>query len=451
MNTNLEFTTGKILPALIKFTIPLMLSLILQALYGAVDLMVVGQFDTNAQMAAVANGSQIMQAVTMIITGLSMGVTVCIGQAIGAKDNNRISKIIANQIVILGIAALIIMSVLLIFPEQIINLINVPDDAIEYTVEYIRICGIGMIFITAYNGISAIYRGLGNSKTPFIFVLIACIINVFLDLLFVAVFKLGAKGASLATIISQASSVIFSLIYMKKSKLNFKITKSDFFNFNSSKQILKVGLPIATQDFLLQVSFLVITALVNKLGLVASSSIGVSEKLFFFLAIVSMSFLSSLSAYVAQNIGAGKEDRALKATKIAILISFSFNTIVFLLTFFAGDLLTSIFTSDKEVIVETAKYLKSSSFEYLLISFSMCLLGYFNGIGKTTFVMIQGLLTSFFIRIPVSYILINLENTNLFIIGFAVTISASVSLILCLTYFIILRRKSKNNLRNQII
>lgn len=432
-----SFLEGNILPVLIKFAIPLMLSLILQALYGAVDLMVVGKFGTTASISAVSTGGQVMQSATVIVTGLTMGVTVLLGQAIGAGKQKDAAAFVAGQIKLLLVVALILTGLLVLFAEQAARLVHVPQEALPEAVSYIRICASGMIFITAYNAVSGIFRGIGDSRSPFLFVFTACLINIVLDLIFVGLFHLSAAGAALATILAQGCSFLFSLLYMakKRERLPFRLTKDSFREKGSVKRILSMGLPIAAQDFQVNVSFLIITAIINSLGLVESASVGIAEKLFIFLALVPMSFMSALSAFVAQNVGAGKPQRAAKAFFSAVRISFSCGFLVFLLTFFQGDFLASIFTSDPQVIASTQLYLKSCSFEYLLTAINFCLLGYFNGHGKTKFVLIQGILTVFLVRIPLSYFLRMLPDTNLLIIGIAVPLSALFELLVCAWYF----------------
>lgn len=445
---NNTFLEGKIFSPLINFAIPLMLSLILQALYGAVDLMVVGHFGNTASVSAVATGSQVMQSITGIIIGLTTGVTVLIGQAIGACDNNRASEIVAGMTKLLLCVSLIISVGMIVFAEQAAHIMNVPAKAFAQTVVYIRICAAGTIFISSYNAISGIFRGIGNSKLPLLFIFIACIANIIGDIFLVGILKLDAAGAAIATVLAQAISVAFSVWYIQKNGLPFKITRDNFKSSEPVIAILKVGTPIALQDFLTSISFLIITSIINSLGLIASASIGISEKMFIFFAIVPMSFMSALSAFVAQNIGARQEKRATKSLFIAMSISFVFGTAMFLLTFFAGDMMAMIFEKDTLVIASTAEYLRGCSFEHLIISISFCFLGYFNGLGKTTFVMSQGLISSFLIRIPLSYYLSRLPNTGMFTIGLAVPASAFVSLALNLIYFVfIIKRKhmiSKN-------
>ncbi|WP_071431849.1 MATE family efflux transporter [Angelakisella massiliensis] len=438
------FLEGRILPPLIRFSIPLMLSLILQALYGGVDLAVVGHFSATSSVSAVATGSQVMQSATALVTGLNMGVTVLLGQAIGAGDRRRAGGVIAGQIRLFLPLALLLTVVMVAFAPQAAQLMNVPQEAVAETIRYVRICACGMIFITAYNAISGVFRGIGDSRSPFLFVAIACGMNVVLDLLFVGVFGMAASGAALATVIAQGASVLFSAAYIRRRPLPFDVDRESFRLPQTSRSILRLGTPIALQDVLVNISFLIITSIVNSLGLVASASVGVAEKMFVFLSIVPMAFLSTLSAFVAQNIGAGNHPRATKALFAAQSISFAFGTVMFLLTFFQGGLLASLFTSDPAVIAATAQYLRGCSFEYLMISLSFCFLGYFNGLGRTTFVMLQGLLSAFLVRIPLSIFFSRLPDTNMGIISLAVPISALSSLVMCLCYFFWLRRSLKH-------
>ncbi len=435
------FLEGRILPPLIKFSLPLMLSLILQALYGGVDLAVVGKFSETSSVSAVATGSQVMQTATVIVTGLTMGVTVLLGQATGAGDKKRAEGVAAGQIKLFTFAAVLLTAVMELFARRAAIIMNVPSEALEETVKYIQICSGGMVFITAYNAISGVFRGIGNSRSPFIFVSIACVANIIGDLILVGVFDMGASGAAYATVMAQAVSVAFSAFYIRRIGLPFSLTSDGFKQKGTVKAIVKIGAPIALQDFLVGISFLIITSIINTLGLTASASVGVSEKIYAFLSIVPMAFMSALSAFVAQNIGAGNPKRAVQSLFIAQRISFCFGVAMFIGTFFFGAEMTSLFADDPAVIETTAQYLKGCSFEYLIITLAFCMLGYFNGIGKTTFVMFQGLLSSFLVRIPLSYMLSRMPGTSMALISIAVPISALTELVLSIIYFIYLRKK----------
>lgn len=333
---NNPFLHGKILPAFIRFSVPLMLSLVLQALYGTVDLMVVGHFGTAASVSAVATGSQVTYALTAIIIGLATGGTITLGQAVGAGDKQQISDVLAGQIKLYIVTTIVMTVVMLFMARQTVAILNVVPEAFPQTVAYIMICCGGMVFISAYNAISGIFRGIGNSKSPLLFVLIACISNLVLDVLFVGAFHLDAAGAALATVLSQAISVFFSLRYIHKNKLPISLKRSSLNRKHTIGPIVKIGGPIALQSFLVSVSFLIITSIINRLGVVASASVGISEKLFSIFSIVPMAFMSALGAFVAQNEGAGQRKRAKKTVNTAMLISFCFGTLVFFLSFFGG-------------------------------------------------------------------------------------------------------------------
>ena len=442
------FLKGRILPPLIKFALPLMLSQLLQALYGAVDLIVVGHYGTTADFSAVATASQLMQGITGIIIGLTTGVTVLIGQAIGSGNGKRAGEISAGMTKLLIVISLVFFAVLTLFAPQALDLLKIPIAAKAAGTVYIRICAAGVIFISAYNAISGLFRGVGNSKMPLIFILVACIVNIFGDIILVGVFKMGAAGAALATVLAQTVSVIFSVIYILKGGLPFKITKESFKARGAVGRILKTGVPIALQDFLTRVSFLILTAILNSLGLVASASIGVSEKLFLFLSIIPISFMSALSAFVAQNVGAGNRERAYKSLKISVGISFIFGILTFVATFFFPEILAAAFEKNPEVIAAAARYQRGCAAEHLFISVFFCMLGYFNGLGKTDFVMFQGIFTAFAVRIPLSYLLSRGASPDLFKIGLAVPASALVSFLLCLIYLIYLNKKEKSKLRS---
>lgn len=438
-----DFLSGPILPPLIQFALPLMLSLLLQAFYGGVDLAVVGRFSPTASVSAVATGSQVMQAVTVIVSGLTMGATVLVGKAMGARDGQRAGRVVAGQLRLFGLLAVVLTVAMLLFAPQAARLMNVPAEAVDETVRYLRICGAGIVFITAYNGISGVFRGIGNSRSPFLFVLIACLVNVVLDLVFVGLLGMNAAGAALATIIAQAVSVVFSLGYIRRHPLPFAVRKYWREGTGAVGGILRVGMPIALQDFLTNLSFLIITSIVNTLGLVASAGVGISEKLFVFLSIVPMAFMSALSTFVAQNMGAGNYKRARRALFSAQGISICFGVAMFLATFFAGGALASVFDNDPAVVEAARLYLRGSSVEYLLISFTFCFLGYFNGREYTAFVMAQGLFSAFAVRVPLSYFLSRLPDASVFLISLAVPVSAVMNLTLCLLCFFWLRRRDK--------
>jgi len=346
--------------------VPVLGALILQAMYGAVDLLVVGQFGTDAGISAVATGSNIINLVTFVITALVMGVTVLISRYLGEKRNERIGGVIGGTVCFFVIFTAVIMALLLFLASVFVSLLNAPEQAYDLTVQYVRICGVGIVFVVAYNVISGISRGLGNSKLPLIFVLIACIVNVIGDLLFVAVFHMNVAGAALATILAQAVSVVLSLFIIRRQKLPFTIKKSDI-RFNREILVfLKLGIPLALQEMLTNISFLILCAIVNGIGLEASSGYGIAQKVISFVMLIPSALMQSMSAFVAQNVGAGKEERARKAMLTGMGLGVGVGVFIFAVTFFRGDIPASLFTSNEAYIVRGAEYLKGFSPEAIL-------------------------------------------------------------------------------------
>lgn len=430
----IDFTKGKIMKSLILFAGPVLFAMFLQALYSAADLLIVGKFATKADVSGVAIGSQLMTTLTNMIVSFATGATIYLGQKIGEKKAHEGGIIIGNAILFFGLIGLIMSLCLPLLSGFLAHLLKAPAESFIQTKHYIMICGGGAIMIVAYNVLGAIFRGIGDSTTPLITVAIAALINVFGDLLLVDYFHMGAAGAAIATVSSQTISVIISLLMIRGRTLPFTMSKQDIrFKSNVTKQIIIFGLPIALQDFLVSLSFLVLLAIVNTLGVTASAGVGVAEKVCAFLMLVPSAFMQSMSSFVAQNKGAGKVDRAIKGVKIAIGFSSLIGLVMFVFAFFHGDMLGSIFSSDQSVIAACAQYLKAYGIDCLLTCFLFCLVGFFNGMGHTTFVMIQGLMSAFLIRIPVAYIM-SMMTGKLFFIGLAIPASTIVQIIICLLY-----------------
>lgn len=439
-----NFTQGRILEPLMKFALPVMLAMFLQALYGAVDLMVVGQFSDAVNVSAVSTGSQVIMTITMVLTGLSMGVTILIGQKTGEGKPDEAGHAVGSGIHLFIIIGLLLTVTMVPGAGAVSALMQAPAEAFAETVQYVRICSAGFLFITAYNVLGSIFRGIGDSKMPLITVMIATVINVAGDLLFVAALNWGAAGAALATVIAQAVSVILSVFIIRKRKLPFVIRRKDIsFDKVNTVRILKLGIPVATQDFLVSISFLVILAIVNSMGVVYSAGLGVAEKLCMFIMLIPSSYMQSMSAFVAQNIGAAKPDRARKALLCGIGTSLIAGVAMFWLGFFHGDLLCMIFTKDMEIVVQGWDYLKAYAIDTMMTSFLFCFMGYFNGCGRTLFVMIQGLTGAFLIRIPVSYLMSISADPTLFKIGMATPCSTFCQILLCAGFFFFLLRKEK--------
>ncbi|MDB8793159.1 MATE family efflux transporter [Romboutsia sp. 1001216sp1] len=437
-----NFTEGKIFSPLLKFAIPILLALFLQTMYGAVDLLIVGQFGNAADVSAVSTGSQVMMTITVIITGLTMGLTILIGQKLGEGNSKEAGNVVGSGISIFAIIAIVITVLIVRFASPISTFMHIPKEAFDSTVMYIKVCASGSIFIVAYNIIGGVFRGLGDSKTPLITVGIACVTNIIGDLIFVGIFKMAATGAALATIMAQAISVILSVIIIKKRGLPFEFSrKSIKFHKGLTSKIIKYGTPIALQDGLVHLSFLVIMIIGNSMGVIPSAGIGVAEKLVGFIMLIPSSFSQAVSAFVAQNYGAKKYHRSRKVLVYAISASLCCGVVMFYITFFHGNLLAGMFSKDKDVVLAAWEYMKAYGIDCLLTAIMFCMVGYFNGCGKTTFVMIQGIIGAFGVRIPVSYIMSKILPVSLFKVGLATPMSTFVQIILCVIYFMILSKK----------
>ena len=444
MEKHSDFTQGAILPKLLRFALPVLGAMILQVMYGAVDLMVVGRFADASAVSAVSTGSQLMHTITTVVTGLSMGTTVLLGRTLGEGRSDRAGSVIGGAIWLFGVLGAALSVFTVVFAPQLCVLMHAPQEALSQTIAYVRICGAGTLFIVAYNILGSVFRGIGDSKTPLLSVIIACIANIFGDLFFVCVVGMAADGAALATVLVQGLSVVICFAVIKKRGLPFPFSKKDM--KPEKRPILstvRLGAPIAAQDLLVSLSFIVILVIVNSLGLVASAGMGVAEKLCGFIMLVPSAFSQSLSAFVAQNMGAGKPQRARRAMLCGMLASFAIGVVMFYMGFFHGDIMCSWFASDAAVIAAGADYLKSYAIDTLLTAFLFCFIGYFNGCGNTTFVMIQGLAGAFGVRIPVSFVMRRLEPVSLFRIGLATPSSTAVQIALCAVFLVWQMRKER--------
>ena len=438
-----DFTQGSILKKLAAFMLPILGALVLQAAYGAVDLLVVGRFGSTIGLSAVSTGSQVLNLVTFVVTQLAMGVTVLIARYLGEKKPELIGSVIGGAAVVFTLLSAVLFVVMVGFARSISVLMQAPAEAVALTASYVRICGSGIFFIVAYNLLAAVFRGLGDSKSPLLFVLVACVVNIIGDLVLVAGFHLDAAGAAIATVAAQAVSVVCAVVILLKKKLPFTIRKSDFRLNLQSRKFLSIGLPLALQEFLTQLSFLALCAFVNRLGLEASSGYGVACKIVNFAMLIPSSLMQSMASFVSQNMGAGNPKRAKKAMFTGIGIGLAFGFAVFALVFFKGDLLSSVFTTDAAVIQNAFAYLKGFAPETLATAVLFSTVGYFNGSDKTVWVMVQGLVQTLLVRLPMAYIMSIQPNASLTMIGLAAPTSTVVGIVLNVCFFLTLERQSK--------
>lgn len=441
---NNQITEGNVFSSLIKFALPVMFALFLQALYGAVDLWVVGQYAETADVSGVSTGSMLIHTLTMVIMGLSMGITVLVGRMIGARESREAGKAVGGGIFMFAVITVVLTVFTVLCADMLASLMHAPKEAFEETSSYIAVCGAGSVFIIAYNVLGSIFRGIGDSKTPLVTVAIACVFNIIGDIVFVKYMQLGAMGAAFATVISQALSVIISLIIIKRKTLPFEFSMRDIRPHKGViKAELSLGIPIALQDLLVGISFLVIQAIVNSINVVASAGVGVGEKVCAFIMLVPSAFMQSMAAFVAQNLGAGKPKRTNTALFYGILTSFSFGAVMFYLAFFHGDILCGIFSTETDVVTAGHTYLKAYAIDCLLTPFLFCFSGYYNGYGKTVFVMAQGIIGAFCVRIPVVYLISRIPEASLFHIGLGTPASTVVQIIFCLIMFAVMCKQKR--------
>ena len=437
-----DFTQGSILQKLVLFMLPVLGALVLQAAYGAVDLLVVGHFGSTSGLSAVSTGSQVLNLVTFVVTQFAMGITVLIARYLGEKRPQYIGQVIGGSIVVFALISAVLFVVLVGFARPISVLMQAPEEALCLTSGYVRICGAGIFFIVAYNLLAAIFCGLGDSQSPLLFVLVACIVNVFGDLFLVAGLHLDAAGAAIATVATQAVSVVCAVIMLLKKHLPFKLCKADFRLNPQCRKFLSIGLPLALQEFLTQLSFLALCAFVNRLGLEASSGYGVACKIVNFAMLIPSALMQSMSAFVSQNIDAGSKKRARQSMFTGIGIGLAFGCAVFALVWFKGDALAGVFTADQAVIANAFAYLKGFAPETIATAVLFSMVGYFNGNNKTVWVMVQGLVQTLLVRLPMAYFMSIQPNASLTMIGLAAPTSTAVGIVLNICFYFYFERTS---------
>lgn len=441
-NTRNDLTKGSVLGALLSFSLPYLLSCFLQTFYGLADLYVTGQYYGAEAISAVSIGSQVMHMLTVIIVGLAMGATVTISRAVGEKNTARAGRAVGNTVFLFLLVSVALTLVLLTGTDRILDWIQVPKEAIAQTKIYLLICFAGIPFITAYNIISCIFRGMGDSRSPLYFVAAACVMNIGLDFFFIGSLGLGAAGAALGTVVSQTGSVILALIAMKKKSFGLCLKKEDFYPEKGAMgTILKVGVPIAFQDGFIQISFMIITVIANQRGVVAAASVGIVEKLISFFFLVPSAMLSSVSAIAAQNVGAGRHKRAFKVLKYGLLVCVCFGlTVVLVCQVFSSEIL-SLFADASAVIEMGSQYLRSYVFDCAVAGVHFCFSGYFCAYGKSMLSFVQNLIAIVLVRIPGAYLASVMFPDTLYPMGLAAPAGSLLSAIICIVFFIIYKKK----------
>ena len=441
-------TTGSVFKNVVLFSLPYLLSYFLQTLYGMADLFIIGQFEGVASTTAVSIGSQVMHMLTVMIVGLAMGTTVSIGQAIGAGDRRQAANDVGNTVTLFMAVSIALMAALLVLVRPIVSAMSTPSEAVDGTVAYLTICFIGIPFITAYNIISSIFRGMGDSKSPMYFIAVACVANIVLDYLFMGVLRLGPAGAALGTSVSQAISVAVSLLAILKRK-SLVLEKSDFRPRRPVMgKILRIGVPIALQDGLIQIAFIVITIIANQRGLNDAAAVGIVEKVMSFLFLIPSSMLSTVSALGAQNIGARKPERAIQTLRYAVLLAVGFGILSSVAIQFAAEPIVSLFTDAEaeggaDVIRLGGQYLRGYIWDSIFAGIHFSFSGYFCACGKSGLSFLHNILAIALVRIPGVYLTSRLFPATLLPMGLATAAGSLLSVVICVIAFAVLRRRER--------
>lgn len=444
MNEKNDLTRGSVGKNLLLFALPYLLSCFMQTFYGMADLFVVGLYNSSKTTTAVSIGSQVMHMLTVIIVGFAMGTTVRIGRSVGAKDDRAATKTVGTSIVFFAGFALVITVVLLLCVDGIVRVMLTPKEAVSETKTYLAICFAGIPFITAYNVISSIFRGAGDSKRPMYFVGIACVINIILDFVFIGACGLGAAGAALGTICGQAVSVVISLLMMRVRDMGIRVGMHDIrADREVISQILKVGAPIAFQDGLIQIAFIVITVIANSRGLIASAAVGIVEKLIGFMFLVPSAFLSAISTITAQNMGANKAERARRSLYYGLAITVGWGCLCALYNQFLPYTLVGLFIRDDAVLAAGCDYLRSYAFDCIFAAIHFCFSGYFCGDQKSMISFIHNITAILLVRIPGAWLASVLFPDTLYPMGWAAPIGSLLSALICIGFYIYYQRKEK--------
>ena len=437
----LDLTKGSVPKILLQFALPFLVANVLQALYGGADLFVVGRYDDAASVAGVAIGSQVMQTITGIILGLTTGTTILIAMGTGARDDRKVADIIGTSVCFFAVTGIVLTLVMVGLHKQIAVLMHTPQEAMADTLHYMLICSIGIPFIMGYNVVCGILRGLGDSKSPLYFVLIACIINIGVDFLLVGGFGMRAAGAAIATVLSQGISFLAALWFLHRRGFRFEFGWRNIrLNRFLSGQIARLGAPIALQDALVNISFLLITVIVNQMGVIASASLGVVEKIIVFAMLPPTAVAAAVATMTAQNYGAALVARMSRCLWSGIGMALAFGVSVCVYSQFLPETLTAVFTNDTAVVEMAAGYLRGYSIDCIMVSFVFCFNSYFSGQGNSLFPMVHSMIATFLFRIPLSYLFGQLDPADLQLMGYAPPLSTLVSLLICLWY---LRRNNR--------
>ena len=433
-----DLTKGNALRVLIQFSLPYLLSCFLQTFYGMADLFITGQFNGADTISAVSIGSQIMHMVTVIIVGLAMGSTVMISQAVGEKNSKKAARTVGNTVTLFMTVSVLLTVTLLLATSGILRLVAVPAEAVPQTRIYLQICFAGIPFITAYNIISCIYRGMGDSRSPMYFIAVACVLNIILDFVLIGGCSMGAAGAALGTVLSQTASVVLALLAIRRKSFGVSIRMEDLKPDKAAMgDVLRIGVPIALQDGFIQVSFMIITIIANRRGVSAAAAVGIVEKIISFFFLVPSAMLSSISSIAAQNVGAQKYGRAVTTLRYGVTIAVSFGIIVSVICQFFSPQILGMFTGDAVVVEMGTQYLKAYVFDCIVAGIHFCFSGFFCAYGFSGISFMQNLASIVLVRVPGAYLASKFFPETLYPMGLAAPGGSLLSAIICIVVFLI--------------
>lgn len=441
MKKTRDLTQGNVYANLITFALPFLLANFLQSLYSATDMFVVGHFCGPSAITAVNIGAQIFFLITSTITGCAMGTTVSVGTCIGAKRGTTALRYVNKSIIIFVIIAIILTPLLFMNAHAIAVLLQTPPEALAEAETYIRICAMGMPFIVAFNVLAAILRGYGDSTTPMYIVAIAAFFNVGGDFLLTGYYEMGVSGVAIATVAAQLLSSIAGCYFLYRKAIyitpQFIMAKGQ----QEIRQILRIGLPLAVQNTLIGISFILLTVIANLRGLIDSSSVGVTESIINVTFLFPSAMLSAISVVTAHNLGAGQRPRAIQSLKAGLVIMSGVGLTLWFICLIMPETLASIFTNEPAVISGTGEYLKSYSIDIFLAGLVFCFNGFLCGEGKSLIVSIHTILTTLTFRVPVAYVLSAAYPDTLFPMGLASPLASFMSLVILALYYQFIYKK----------
>lgn len=433
-----HLTEGSISKTLLLFAVPFLIANILQSLYGAVDLWVVGQYCTSESVAAVSTGTQVTQIVTSLVTGLTLGSTIIIGQYMGSREYELVRQTIGTTLTVFAVVALMLTGLMLGFERPLLELLGTPKESFDLTMQYVAICSLGNIFICAYNAISAILRGYGDSTRPMIFVGFACVLNIILDMVFVKFLGMDVSGTALATVISQGTSMFAAVIYLKRQNFIFDFQWSSFRPVGKlAGQLARVGIPISFQEMMVRISFLYLMTVMNRCGVYAAAIVGIGSKYDVFAMLSATSMANALAAITAQNIGAGKPERAKKSLWYGMSFALIVSCMFWIWAQVDPQSMIRVFAKDEELIAVGVPFFKSCSYDYIMVAMVFCLNGYLNGRKKTVWTMVSCSAGALLLRIPMVWFFGTYYGDNLGMLGKIAPIVSGIMACYTLIYVVL--------------